>query len=607
MGWCRSAPFIISQNRLETSHKIFRAWHAIIMTLPPMKSISSLLERLFQISTLVAAAGTVFAILFLPTSTVLRLIHKTPETFDSGTYGFAVFTLIFVTGLCHFLRLFWAQAKKTELAPLPAKSPKYRGKYLGDWIGWFQVLTSVLILGRAILGMDRPFDTDELTMPLHALQGDFHLTPSWFLQNSAHPIASLSSLLSMKIFGLGMYTSRAPAIIMSLFFLTQLFFFCRRAKLKNFTVVLIYAHLLASEIFVWYMHSIRGYISMVWLTFVVFSVAYETVHQIRPLTKTRFLAYCLSLFLFPMTHAFSVVFALMFFTAFLFWFLYFNGDQSREYRQYSMRLIIALFCFTPYFAFFLLQAFLTIEAKYINIATGTGPASQTVPAALQLVLGSSHVFVLKLIALVTAGVLLYQAWNKKPLKEPFCGLVILFFVGFVAIQHSLMGTYLAARFLLTLPLLFVLWFSESVHAFPKKYVPVFWGIAALTLVAFPVLDGDVDLFQLSRKNFYAFIKGTKKQLAGFPKECIDYSYSGESPASEEMLVAKEFYFKVSPKTDVHCEKMYQLHFGWPWQEDKHYTEEMRRISTFSDLPPNKKYNPVFSDGNGRFLAEIVNP
>lgn len=570
-----------------------------------MNNPAEMMHRFFRVATLSVVGGLVFAILFFPTKTVLKIVGLTPETVQARYYNFALFSLVFLIGLCLVLTRFWKRVAETQFQSLPRVTRAPLKIDFSHWLPWFQILFSILIIARVIHGMERPFDSDELTMPFHAIRGSFVFSWKWLFADSSHIFASLSSLLFMKLFGLSMYSARIPAVLTGCFFLFVLFGFCQRARFRPFTVVLIYTHCLASEIFTWYLHSIRGNVSMMLAVLVLFSLTFETIYNLRPLTKQRLTVFCVTLFLLPFTHGYSVIYALMSFAALAVWFEFHFEKLGNSVRQNGMRLLIAHFCFLPYLAFYLLTSFLIADPKWRDGVPGGPGYREDVISSMQLALGSSHLFVLKLLGLCLVGILIYQNVLKKQKTDYFTPLVLLFFLGFIHAYRSILGSYVTGRYLLGMNVLFIFWFAQSLWELPKAWKASLMAVSALCLVVFPLHDGTTEMFQLSRKGYYEFIKAVRKEIPGVPVECVRFSYSGAEPASCEMTIAQHFYFPSSRNNSVSCEKTYQIHFGFPWQEDPTYTPQMREVASFSDLPPDRNYRQVYTDSQGRFLAERI--
>lgn len=555
--------------------------------------------RLFHTLIYVFASLFLFLFLILPMQSIQLRLGLNPAVYEKYSIALAAFAILGAALAFLFFQYFQkAPLERKGTFTAPTTKPAHKVTLL------VLIALAATLFVRVLLGIERPFDMDELQMALDISEKVPMLHP---LRDNAHPISHLLAQWSTQIFGLSMWSIRLPSVILCLLFLVLLVKFSLR-NLPLFAGALLLAHLASSSIFVWYFHSARGYATMIVFIFAIFSFVYSVTSEKRSFDKkTQLILSALLLFL-PFTHGFAILFGLLLPIAITAWFLANEKELGGTHRRQVVQLNTLLLCFSPYLAaclgyMFKLQA--ATGSKYVGMTAESKVSTDTALRAISTVLGSAHSISLKIVGLLTLG-LLFLLFRKKAWAKDITLFILATFIGFILFQRTLLSTFIVGRFLLGALPLFIFWMSKNSFALLDKRAKVIvLPLLLICLVGFPALDGKPSLFQLPHDEYYDFMKAARTQLKGTPKNCLSFSFSGAPPAETEAYVAEKYFFTGRNfLKQGECEREYQLHFAWPWQTDESYSEAAKRMGTAEDLPGDKKYKLLQADGQGRFLAEI---
>lgn len=115
-----------------------------------------------------------------------------------------------------------------------------------------------------------------------------------------HTLASLSSWISVQLFGVNEVALRIPSLLFTAVFLILLWHFCSWLG-SPFTTALLYLHLAVNEVFHWYTFYFRGYLSMMsaglalyWIAFKWKDFSFEQKRRMAPLLLLALSACALS-------------------------------------------------------------------------------------------------------------------------------------------------------------------------------------------------------------------------------------------------------------------------------------------------------------------------
>jgi hypothetical protein len=545
-----------------------------------MKSSDKLhwLPWLARVVFILAVGGALFGVFLFPTRHFQALLGaQSPKLARYEDY--LCFLTLFALAIAYAFKR--AAYPPTKTQPTVVSAPR-RASRLRLAV---QILLSVLILARTGMQITAPFDYDE---QVHAsrLSRTSASEIAHPLQNTSfHLVATLASYESTKLFGVNKISVRLPALLFTAVWLVCLNLFS--LELTGLVAVgILLGHCLTNELLVWYLHSMRGYASMLCLTFLPFWILYRFVKRGVPQLRTATLWALAITFPLPLfTHAFGGFFCLLLLCAFLVWMGREANSMTRREWRFGWSLAFIALAWVPVLSYVLLKQFIGTDSEqqvfFVANTTETGAA------CLSTLLGLARAWWLKL-ALVAFALVgcneLRSAWRKDlGFLAVFLGLAFIFFSG----TSLFLRTPVEGRFLLPFLPLFLLWFGEALERSLKgRGWPAVLGLAFVCFIFAP-WQNSPDVFNRITQEidqFQTFVETARKISGNLPSKC--YSFSGDK---SEVGWAKDFYF-VSPQapSTLPCAVRYSLHFP------------------LADEPPRPLpgYQEIFRDAFGRSLWAI---
>lgn len=559
--------------------------------------MTSLISRIFRICSFALGALALFSYLFLPMNSVWSRLHIPPSFMEKYLYAPPVFATLIALLFFLYSKFFhlWDQQSGGALNESPKlPNPKWKAPGL--------ILLASFVLIRAIVGIEQPFDNDEMAVAYTIAKGT-PLGPLFY--DATHPLSSYMAIGFAQLFGQSFWSVRLPALLFCAGFLFVLVRFCL-VYAGTVTSIFLIGHLASSSIFVWYFHSTRGFAPMILFNFIIFSIAYGVCVHREAMTRTKWVAIVLASLIMPITHGFGLLFALLFPIALTLWTVANNENLRGTHRKTVFHLNAVLLTIAPVLALFLGYMFYltaSLNGKYVGMDPASKVAQETFYRAIAMVLGSSHDVTLKLIFLLLGANLIFLVRSRQLFKD-FTLTVLFAFIGFVVLQKALLSTYVTGRYFLGVLPIFTFWFLHTIEKYwPLKNQRYAIPVLLLVFVGFPIYDGAPGLFQLPHDDYYQFLRTARSVLKGVNPSCIDFSHSDLDPAANEAFAAKHYYFKSREASLASlCPKRFQLHFSASWSPED--PSVPRQMGTFEELPPGKTYQLLQTDGVGRFLTAI---
>jgi hypothetical protein len=463
---------------------------------------------------------------------------------------------VFLTALCVVIAYALTRGavppnKRTPSVGAPPKRISRRRIFL-------QAILSVLILVRTGFQITAPFDYDE---QVHASQLS-HARASEIahpLQNTSfHLLATLTSFVSTKLFGVNKIAVRLPALGFAALWLLSLNLFTLELA-GPWAAGLLLCHCLSNELVIWYLHSMRGYVSMICLAFLPFWIFYRFVKVGVPRHRTAtLLALALSFPLPLFTHAFGGFFCLLLLAAFFLWMGIEGNSLSYSQWQFAWKLSWVALAWVPLLGFVLLKQFVGTDSEQ-QVLFVTGASASAWHACLIKLFGLARLWWLKLALTLTVVVLLSEirlGWRRDlGFLSLFLILALVFFEGTSASLH----TTLEGRFLLAFLPVFLLWIGEAVDRIPAPFSRMAtYMVAAACFLWAPAQNGPAIYNEITLQidTYQHFVETARRLSGNLPGRC--YTFSGDK---SEVEWAENFYFFSEEPTQESCSARYHLAFG----------------------------------------------
>jgi hypothetical protein len=370
-----------------------------------------------------------------------------------------------------------------------------------------------------------------------------------------HAMANVAALISLKILGTSDVAARLPSLFFTLLFLGVL------CTIGAFTaganpLALTLAHLTANGMFLWYTHSMRGYISMSLFTGICLFLLMDS-----PLSKNRLSS--VALFLCgigtAVTHTFGAIFFLILLTSYLFWVSIHAARWSVSELKTHVTKLIAGILAVPFILFILMKQYFFLSRIGFLYSSITPEKTDTFLSVLGI--GFAPTAWILAVFLAILVIVRIQQRQELDLLSLFLGLSTVS-IGFLIL--TLKATLFEARFLLAFLLPLLLWTASTMEAVKN---PVLKGVLATTwaalFIVLPLL-GRPDIYagRIARMGQYGdFIKHVHDITEGVPKGCI--TASGEI---DQTLFSNGFYFKAAAANlPPQCPRQFHLHFSRDWK------------------------------------------
>jgi hypothetical protein len=565
-----------------------------------MKSVSRSLQWLGLGAT--GVLGALSTGLFLGGSSRFFLSHlgKAADRFTSF-YDFLVVTALAGAILAFVLyRTARAWEQSTRESPsIPTRRPIPRALII------FQILCSLVVIARSTSNIGVPLDWDEhehLSV-LSGPQAWESINPLRGSEN--HALASLSAFVSMKIFGVNKYAARLPAVLYALAFLTLLNMVALR-YLSTTGSAIYFLSLTGNGFLLYMMHSMRGYIPMMFFTLYVFSKALAFANDKIPGQRRDLSLFTLAAGAALFSHTFGGLFLVLLFVSLLLWTYQHRTVLSRQSHEYAFSLMTILLGWLALYGVISLYILLHLQDTGFAMPKDGVPAWLSHLATFRLftIFGFVRIWEIRLFGFAL-GLLIANRLYRPGKEISFPSLFALVVVVTIAGLLKLLDVpLLEGRMLTPFLVLFFFWIAESLDRVPQTRLRNAGAAALILLFTLPFAahhdDDDGVPGQFADHEKFSEAVHARLDRSATPKTDRCFSYSGD-PAG--VKYARGFYFvdENHAESDETCKVHFHLFFGRGLFEARY---------TFTP-PPHVRIESLYDDGKGRVWFRIydrpVNP
>jgi hypothetical protein len=427
-----------------------------------------------------------------------------------------------------------------------------------NWLLWFQITLSVFIFGQATYGLYyAPLNFDEQNISYGLLKTNWHRVNP--LLSESHPIPTLLSLISMEVFGPSKVSVNLPSLLFLALFLWTLNRYCRR-YVSTLGSVIILLHLAVNQMFGWYAHSMRGYISMMFAC--TLALGWATDFTRAHFSEKKFWGLA-AFFLFGfLLHSFVAIYALVLLLSLGLWLSFQLKSLSRNQIESGCRLLLGgVFLLIP--SLIILKLHQSLLARAANHYLDTNQAAPYryefwSPVIARLVGYDNHDWLPVLLTvfwgLFVLGIFRVKR-RREELRSIFSSSYLLFFSGLVIVTGC---CFLEARFFLGLLPLLVFSLTENASKLSSKTVRIGAGaLIVFSLVILPAVTSRAAYETLTDHNeaYDHFMRKTASYLKNEGEYCL--TVSGEV---QKTYLAKAMYLRgQSPEiSSTICKKRFHL-------------------------------------------------
>ncbi len=476
---------------------------------------------------------------------------REPSFFPEG-----IKILVFSLWFSIFYFLFSSKNNITQRAsPFHFKTSPYP-----SWANYFLLTAAFSILLGSLLQIQSPLTYDEMNIGGALANRSFSQVIDLILQglyratNTQHTLSSLTAYFSMVTFGKSAWIMRLSAIPFAILFLLTVYKFCKNF-LPLMATLIVFGNLLANENVTFYLHSPRGFVTM--MLFSLLSLM-GVLKLIKPDTKlTPFRYSCFGLFYFSLilTNTNGGMFALFLFCSLVFWALLNKKQYSREqFQSIKCVLLIMVLLLPLFFIGALREAQVQSGLSQLN-----GYNKEWNLGTMGYLFGFDRIWWSKLVLIFSLGLFVFRI-RKFKLTTDFLSLFLLLsWLALFTILLVLGVRSYEARYALAFLVPFLAWLGQTIDLLPRYFRAGGIFLVGILTILLPLL---------SRHRVYESITGSyemahtflveARNIAREPKSC--FSFKGDN---YEITAAKELYFQgvqlLDNTSDLKaCPLIYQL-------------------------------------------------
>lgn len=542
-------------------------------------------QKVFLVLSVLSFLGFLFVFIALPTRSIQTLLmarHLSTEHYEKLGLFFSLFLTL----------IFWMVSRLFAHAPSPGRVPERKmPRQTSPWMTVLQIAVSLYLFGRAVHQVfEGPLDTDETYISLGFTEGSPWSVINPFLTTRNHGLSTLLSYVSCELFGYSEMATRYPAIPFALLFLILLFFFCRRFT-SPVTMCLIYGNLAMNQLALWYMHSMRGYIPMMFFSLVVLTVIFSAIGDETPKRpQMSFFALALSLIALTLTHSFGGFFCAVTAFGLLSWLVLVDGSNALLRRYFwTCASVVPLVAMLSFFQANAIKSEGLFDVGHFPDLRFEFVRFFGIPFGLL-----DRACLLLVVVLAAAHLNSRASDPKNPL--PFVSRLLVMACLFIGgIAWGLQVVRLEARMVLAffIPVLF--WVGESISNLEDRRLRQGTAMVAVCLFVMCPAAGKPELYQVYPEilvGYKQFIRHVRNATAPVEKNC--YEVSG---APWEVRWTKGLYLIQANSKYAHpkdCVARYHVFFETGFDNSQ----------TLS--PPKEGYYvELYNDGKGRHLYQHV--
>jgi len=456
---------------------------------------------------------------------------------------------------------------------------------------WWRVMNLALcgiILTQSIMQLHAPLDWDELdtatrlgtpsVCPINdsdPYRNRDLISPTKNTRN--HTIANIAVVTAYRLFGVSEHIARLPSLLFTILLLMALLALTE-GILPPVALTFLLVHLATNGLFVWYSHSLRGYISMELFTFLALM---ELLRSDNP--RSSAWMYAGFILAASITHTFGALFCLLLFSAHLMWTAWQAPALKPAALNFHLRRIGVALLSAPIILYVLARQFLFLNQ--IGFLNSQAPAEKS--EAVVTALGISSPAAGFWIVLVILLTLVAQWIRHRKINLLGCYLVFSAVV-LGTLVHLLKATLFEPRFLLAFLIPTMLWvgvtISEVRLSLPRYAL---WALALAIFLILP-LKSRTEIFEHRTSLMGGFGNFMTKVTAIVPRSdanCI--AFSGEP---DQVMFSLGLFYPRRETTDL-CQSHYRVHFAKSWKGQS------------LAQGPVETWMPLLNDGDGRTLEQ----
>jgi hypothetical protein len=467
-------------------------------------------------------------------------------------------------------------------------------------------LVSLFILGQSIAQLGTPLDWDEMDTITRLVspqicpvdeknpyQNRDVISPSKNTRN--HPIASVASWMIMKVIGVGPQRARLPAVFFTLGFLV-VFFTWGLSLFSPAVILFTLLHLSINGLFIWYTHSMRGYISMSLFCLIALFLVIQSPHQAKRFSNLALLACG---FACGLTHTFGGIFYVLLILSYLFWIATESPRMSESDVKAHWRRLMFGTLPIPLIVHILFHQYFFLS--HIGYLYATLPLERPEPLTLLLGVRSSLASLFLAGWIVTLAVASFFRRGQRDVLTVFLALST---ITFSILLLSLKTTLFEARFLLAFVPPFVLWAARTIESISSPGIRgafIASGLAFLVVLPVQGRSGIYNARTEKMAAFNSFIGHAKTITTSVDSECV----SARGDADEARFTRGLFFFRSKEAGSTSCERRFITYFSRDWKGEHPISpfEKVHLTELFHDEMGRALYEEHFAPGQNR-LAQF---
>lgn len=438
---------------------------------------------------------------------------------------------------------------------------------------------SLFILGRTFENVRHgPLDTDETYMASELLGEHPWSAINPVGNHRNHGVSSSLALFSTRVFGTNEMSVRYPSIVFTAFFLLLLIVFVHKYA-NAFVALLVFGNLTFNQLSIWFMHSMRGYISMMCFSLLALMLVMrwqdETPKSIRGPVWLFLAVFLLNV----LTHTFGGIFSMLLWFTLLVW-VYLNRNRLGEgQRKFFVNLLVACVALFPLVGLLFLSNAMDMSA-YGFLYSKKLPIVSIELLRLFGVPNTEWV----LVGVALCFIVFRSYWKKMDFLSLFllCSSTMIFTLMFVIRSHIIEG-----RMFLAFLVLMVIWVGNGIV---RLRSPLIRGVSAALAVSFLIIapiTATPKLFNVKPEilsDYNQFIKSVRMELKSKDQVCLIATGQPHQTFWAERLYLADYFALTS------CRIQYQIHFAPNISELEQFGSE-NSVTLLE----------VLSDGKGRAL------
>jgi hypothetical protein len=501
-----------------------------------------------------------------------------------------LFALVISAIISYVLQIFFNKMNEPTLPSVrPDRflpTPPYRKLFL---VG--QVVLSLFVLFQVVHQWAAPLNWEDNYHFSNVIHDPWlRLNP--FVKTEHHTLASLASLLSVKLFGMSKAAIEFPGLVFAAIYLGAVLFISTNLIVPAAGLILL-LNLNSNQSALWFMHSMRGYIASMALTGWVFAAALNIAHAKVVRARTNAVVFISLCLLCAVTHLFAEIFCTLTFISLVVFIATTTAPLTQAQRRAAIWITFGFLTIVlPAYAYLGVYQMAWLERLGDFFKGGIPDIS---PALFRAV--GSYFSWYEKISLLFLGFLV--AFIVKLRRRPnfLTVFTAISFVFFFSILRVLEVRLLETRFMLPFLLPFLLWIGDAVFRIENFKVRAVMFVSTLFIFCVIPAASRAGVYEGLTENvrdFDQFITGVTQRTLPLAANC--YTFSGEP---NMVYFARSLYLgtyqKVKENLDG-CSTHYHLQFACP--------ENLTPDETRSAALRRARYSEIYRVGNMVLFREV---